>query len=180
MERDDRCEIAARHRRLRDAYRAGDMARVKAELGWPEDFPNTAQPMDLSCGDYPIISAIMLSPIRFIRQLLDLGADPNFDAQDGFPTMIDVIDVERDDKIDVMRLLLHYGARVDQRGINDWTPLHYAVVRRNLEAVKLLLEHGADPQARTRIDDYSTPLEDARAAGFAEAAALMESGGPTR
>jgi ankyrin repeat protein len=116
----------------------------------------------------------MYSPIRFIRQLLDLGADPNFEALDGFPPLIDILDVDRDDKIDVMRLLLHYGARVDQRGINDWTPLHYAVVRGNLEAVKLLLEHGADPQARTRIDDCSTPLEDARAAGFAEAAALME------
>jgi len=176
MERDDRCERAARHRRLSEAYRAGDLAAVKAELGWPEDFPNTVQAMELSCGDRPIIAAIMLSPIRFIRQLLDLGADANFEAQDGFPTLIEALDVQRDDRIEVMRLLLHYGARTDQRGVNDSTPLHYAVMRRNLEAVKLLLDHGADVQARTRIDDYSTPLEDARAAGFKEAAALMERG----
>ena len=175
MTSDDRCEIAARNRRLTDAYRAGDLAAVKAELGWPEDFPNTPQPMELACGDYPIISAIGLSPIRFIRQLLDLGADANVEVQDGFPTLIEVLDANRDDRIDVMRLLLHYGARTDQRGVNDWTPLHYAVVRRNLEAVRLLLEHGADCHARTRIDDYSTPMEDAAAAGFAEAAALMES-----
>jgi ankyrin repeat protein len=174
MDPGDRCEIAARYKRLREAYRAGDMAKVKAELSWPEDFPNTIQPMELACGARPISTAIMLSPIRFIRQLLDLGADANFKADDGFPALIDVIDVDRPDKVDVMRLLLHYGASVDQRGVNDWTPLHYAVAQRNLQAVKLLLEHGADPQARTRIDDYSTPLEDARAAGFTEAAALMD------
>ncbi len=37
----------------------------------------------------------------------------------------------------------------------------------------ILLAHGADPMLRTRIDDLSTPIEDAEATGFAEAAALM-------
>jgi len=36
----------------------------------------------------PIITAIMLSPIRFIRQLLD-WARANFEADDGFPTLIE-------------------------------------------------------------------------------------------
>jgi uncharacterized protein len=43
--------------------------------------------------------------------------------------------------------------------------------------VRLLLAHGADPTARTRIDDCSTPLEDADAF-FPEAAALMRAGAP--
>ena len=37
----------------------------------------------------------------------------------------------------------------------------------------LLFVHGADTAARTRIDDLSTPLEDAEAIGFAEAAEAM-------
>src|SRR6516162_6320712 len=41
-----------RSRRLREAYRSGDMAEVKAVLGWPEAFPNSPQPMDLAAGDW--------------------------------------------------------------------------------------------------------------------------------
>jgi hypothetical protein len=37
----------------------------------------------------------------------------------------------------------------------------------------LLLARGADPAARTRIDECSTPLEDAEAIGFSEAVALL-------
>lgn len=170
----DRCETYRRFQRLQAAYRAGDLARVKAVLGWPEAFPNVPQPMELASGDWPLGTAIGLSPLRFIRQLLDLGADPNFEALDGFPSLIEVLDVDRPDRLDVMALLLRYGARTDQRGVNGWTPLHYAVVRRNLAAVKLLLGHGADPHARTRIDDCASALEDARAAGFSEAVALMQ------
>lgn len=171
---EDRCETYRRFRRLEAAYRAGDMAGVKAVLGWPETFPNSPQPMELASGDWPLVTAIALSPLRFIRQLLDLGADPNFEALDGFPSLMEVLDVDRPDRCDVMALLLLCGARTDQRGLNDWTPLHYAVVRRNLAAVELLLANGADPQARTRIDDDATPLDVALAAGFTEAAALMQ------
>ncbi len=59
------------------------------------------------------------------------------------------------------------------RGINDWTPLHHAVSLRDAEAIGQLLAAGADPSQRTRIDSYSTPLEDAVAQGFAEGAALL-------
>jgi ankyrin repeat protein len=151
------------------------MAAVKAALGWPEHFPNTPQPRELACGDWPLVSAINLSPLRFIRQLLDLGADPNYEALDGFPSLMATIDAARPDSAQVLALLLHHGARTDQRGVNDWTPLHHAVARRNLQAVRLLLARGADPHARTRIDDCSTPLEDAAAAGFVEAVRAMAS-----
>ncbi len=173
----ERCEIARRNRRLTAAYRAGDMAGVKAALGWPESFPNTGQPMELASGDWPLVTAITLSPLRFVRQLLDLGADPNYAARDGFPSLMAVIDSGRPDVGDLLALLLHYGARTDQRGINDWTPLHHAVAHRNLDAVRVLLAHGADPHARTRIDDSDSALEWAEAVGFTEAAAAMRGEG---
>jgi len=170
---DDRCEVHRRFMKLTEGYRAGDMAAIKAVLGWPEDFPNCPQPMELASGDWPLVTAISLSPLRFIRRLLDLGADPNFEALDGFPSLFCPLDADRPDRIDVLRLLLDRGARTDQRGLNDWTPLHYAVARGNVEAVRLLLDHGADPAARTRIDDLSTALEEAEAVGFEAAAALL-------
>jgi ankyrin repeat protein len=170
----DRCKTYRRFRQLDSAYRTGDMAGVKAALGWPEAFPNSPQPMELASGDWPLVTAINLSPPCFVRRLLELGADPNYEAPDGFPSLIAAIDSRRDDRCELMALLLRHGARTDQRGINDWTPLHHAVARRDLPALLVLLDHGADPQARTRIDDLSTPLEDALAAGFVEAAAAMQ------
>jgi len=170
---EDRRATYRQFQALTAAYRAGDMAGVKAALGWPEAFPNTQQPMALASGDWPLVTAINLSPLRFIRQLLDMGADPNYEALDGFPSLFVAIDSGRPDAADVFALLLRYGARTDQRGINDWTALHYAVARRDIAAVRLLMAHGADPHARTRIDDCNTALEEALGGGFAEAVAAM-------
>jgi len=43
----------------------------------------------------------------------------------------------------------------------------------NVEAVEFLLARGADAGARTRIDDYATPLEEAEILGRAETAAVL-------
>jgi ankyrin repeat protein len=72
-----------------------------------------------------------------------------------------------------MKLLLSFGSDPNQRGINDYTPLHMAVEERNLAAIKLLLENGANANLRTRIDDYETAEEMARGAGLSEIADLL-------
>ncbi|MGH8675847.1 MAG: ankyrin repeat domain-containing protein [Burkholderiales bacterium] len=79
----------------------------------------------------------------------------------------------RPDVLEVLRLLLSFGADPAQRGINDYTALHMAVAERNLPAVALLLDAGADPHPRTRIDDCETPREMAQKAGLDEIAALL-------
>jgi hypothetical protein len=55
-----------------------------------------------------------------------------------------------------------------------------AVAERNSMAVRVLLDGGADPGLRTRIDDCETPLEMAEAAGSVDIAALLARGGPAR
>ena len=56
-----------------------------------------------------------------------------------------------------------------------------AVAERNGVAVQLLLDAGADPDLRTRIDDCDTPSEMARGAGLdAIAAVLDRRGAPLR
>jgi hypothetical protein len=72
-----------------------------------------------------------------------------------------------------VRLLLSFGADPNQRGINDYTPLHMAVAERNTFAVQMLLEHGANPALRTRIDDYHTAEEMALTAGLNDIAAIL-------
>jgi hypothetical protein len=75
---------------------------------------------------------------------------------------------------DVLRLLLSAGTDPNQRGINDYTPLHMAVAERQALAVQILLDAGADPELRTRIDECETPLEMARSAGHAEIVEILE------
>jgi uncharacterized protein len=66
-----------------------------------------------------------------------------------------------------------FGSDPNQRGINDYTALHVAAGERNFPAIERLLEAGADPTLRTRIDDCETPRELAERAGLSEIAELL-------
>ncbi len=155
------------------AYRAGDLAALRQALGNPSDFPNCRHPHELGVGDVPLEYAIYWSPLDFIARLIGLGADVNYADEAGFPSLIAALSSGRQDSLDILSLLLDEGADPNQRGFNDWTPLHYAVNREDLNAVRMLLSHGADPSLPTRIDDCTTALEDAEAADFDEAVRLM-------
>ncbi|UCE31724.1 MAG: ankyrin repeat domain-containing protein [Burkholderiales bacterium] len=67
-----------------------------------------------------------------------------------------------------------FGADIQQRGHNDYTPLRYAAYLEDLPAIELLMSRGADPDARTRIDDRATPLEEAEIFGRAQAFAVLK------
>jgi len=129
-----------------------------------------------------LVYAIYHSPLAFIRTLLEAGADPRVPADHGFPPLIAALvcgrsepgATRRTDVDEIIRVLLASGADPNQRGINDYTALHMAVAERNALAVDLLLDGGADPDIRTRIDDCETPAEMARSAGLTDIAALLE------
>jgi ankyrin repeat protein len=178
---DERCAEAKTHLQLSEAFRRGDLEALRAAVGDPALVPNGQMPLTIgTC----LVYAIHHSPLVFIRTLLETGADPNAPVDDGFPPLIAALSCTREvrgtarrtDVEDIVRLLLSFGADVHQRGINDFTPLHMAVAERNLAAIQLLLEHSADPDLRTRIDECETPLEMAEAAGWAEGAALLRRG----
>ncbi|NKE16032.1 ankyrin repeat domain-containing protein [Neoroseomonas oryzicola] len=164
----------ARWQAAEAAVASGDMAGFRAALGDPAGFPDCLLGVDfLGCGDRPLDIAIRCGPPAFVAALIASGADPRAEAADGFPPLFQAIDAPREDRHAVLAVLLDAGADTEQRGLNDGTALHHAVARRDIAAVRMLLAHGADIAARTRIDDLSTPLEDAEAMGFAEAVALM-------
>ena len=171
-----------RFRRIDAAFRAGDLAALRASVEDPEVVPNgAAMPLAIGlCLEY----AIYHSPLAFVRTLLEIGANPNPDRCDhiGFPPLIAALSASqshpghpaRPDALDIMKLLLEFGADPNQRGINDYTALHMAVNVRNLAAVKLLLDAGADAALRTQIDEYETPREMAVSAGLIEIGELLE------
>ena len=156
---------------LHRAYIDGDLAALKAALCDPPDFPNCACPR--AYGETCLEYAIYWSPLGFIRTLLDLGADPNYEDPAGFPALIAAVSTDRPDKHELVEILLKAGADIQRRGVNDYTPLHYAAARDDARLVKLLLDHGADSAARTNIDDYATALEEAERAGAANAARVL-------
>jgi uncharacterized protein len=171
---DERCRRARRWQAVEEACDRGDLEAYRTALGDPAGFPDCVLDADLlGLADRPLDLAILRGPVAFVEQLLELGADPRAPAMDGFPPLFQAIDAPRADRHAVLALLLEQGADPEQRGFNDGTALHHAVARRDIEAVRILLAHGADPGARTRIDDRSTPLEDAEASGYVEAVDAM-------
>lgn len=160
-------------RALHEAYKQGDLDAVKALLGDPPDFPNCRGPH--GAGEIILEYAIYHSPPSFIRELLELGADPNYGDHAGFPSLIATLSCpDRPDRYEILEMLLSFGADVQQRGHNDYTPLHYAAGLEDIRAMEILLAHGADLEARTRIDDCATPLEEMEILGRAESAAFLK------
>jgi len=178
---EQRCAEAEKFRRIDAAFRSGDLDALRAAVDEADAIPNGAMPLTIgSC----LVYAIYHSPLPFIRTLLEIGADPNAPAADGFPPLIAALScvqevpgaTRRTDVAEILRLLLSTGADPNQRGINDYTPLHMAVAVRDPVAVELLLEAGADRDLRTRIDDCETPLEMAGGTARCDCGAVDASG----
>ncbi len=142
---------------IHEAFKRGDLVGLKTLLGHPPDFPNCRGPRGV--GEIILEYAIYWSPLPFIRTLLELGADPNYNDHAGFPSLIAALSTARTDKLEEIELLISFGADLHGRGVNDYTPLHYAASLDDPRAIELILRHGADPNLRTTIDDFETPLE---------------------
>lgn len=155
------------------AFRAGDMAALRAALGNPPDFPRVAMPGGLGVGEAILEYAIYWSSLPFVEALIRRGAEVNYRDHGGFPAVMAALSTDRPDRFALIELLLEHGADLCVHGINDWTPLHHAVWLKDLEAVQFLLARGADPTVAVRIDDRTTALEDAESLGFETAAAAI-------
>jgi len=174
----ERCKEWETFRKIDAAFRNGDLAALRDAVDDPASVPNGPMPLMIgSC----LVYAIYHSPLPFIRTLLAIGADPNPAVDDGFPPLIAALSCSqpqpgspgRSDTLDVIKLLLTFDADPNQRGINDYTPLHMAVGERHLPAIEVLVDAGADPRLRTRIDNYETPREMAESSGLVELAKLL-------
>jgi ankyrin repeat protein len=180
------------------AFRARDATAVRALF---ERYPAARALIDapLFPFDSPAIVAFA-NDAAMVDVLLELGADPNRKSDwwaGGFHALYsargDVADrliaagAEPDacaaanlDRPDLLgRMLDDDSERVHERGGDGQTPLHFA---RSREVVDLLLERGADPDARD-VDHRATPaewmLERKRGAGRYELARYLVDRGAT-
>jgi ankyrin repeat protein len=124
--------------------------------------PGFPQGVDEFLGRRWIVNAIDCGSKTAIEWMLTRSVDLGFRDDEGYTALFCAIDRKAPDRYEVLDMLLRAGAPVNLKGINDWTPAHMAVSRDDAEALKILVRHRADLSIRTELDDYATPLEEAR------------------
>jgi len=157
-----------------EVLKSGDGARLEELALLVEGFPDG---VDSFIGRRWIINAIDVGAMNSIQWMLAKGVDLSFRDEEGYTPLLAAIERRRGDRYEVLKLLLDAGAPINRKGINDWTPAHMAAARDDVQALRLLVAHGADLTIRTEIDHYATPLEEARKLRQHGAAAFLESVG---
>lgn len=131
--------------------------------------------------DNPFLYAGAEGLLEILRLVNEAGADPALTNRYGGIALIPACERGH---VEVVRYLLE-ESDVDVDHVNNlgWTGLLEAIILADggpahQAIVRLLLEHGADPEHPDR--DGVTPLAHARARGQAAIVAILEGGGATR
>lgn len=181
---------------LTEAIKAGDAAKVQSLVDADPALLRAAEdnvtPMLLalyhgktevaqllaSRGDVSFHEAAALGDVERVRTLL--GEDPSLldkRSADGFPALGLAIFFRQPQ---VARFLIERGADVNAPANNAQrvAPLHAAAAVCDRESLQLLLDRGADPNAKQQVD--YTPLHGAASRGDIEAAKLLLAHGADR
>ena len=126
-----------------------------------------------SLGSSWLNRALSSNALAAVRWMIEQDVSMDARDDDGYTPLHTALERDSEDRYEILELLLRAGADVNARGFNDWTPLHKAAAGNDIEACKILLRYGADPKARTRIDDYATPEGEAKILGAKKAAKFL-------
>lgn len=141
------------------------------------DFPNGC---DGFIGRRWITNAIDCGSLKAIRWMLSQNIDLQFVDEEGYSVLHSCIERTLPNKYNILQLLidhkadLNVGTSVENLAVNGWSPLHLAVARKDVKAIKLLLKNGANRYLKTCIDDYETAEEAAKKYGYSEIADLIK------
>ena len=154
-----------------DALIAGDPDRLEDFGREIEGFPDGE---DSFLGRRWITNAIDVGALSSIEWMLAKNVNLDFEDAGGYTPLHSAIERESTDRHVAIEMLLRAGAPVNARGINGWTPSHMAAARDDVDVLEILIRHGADLSIRTSVDEYATPLEEARNLGKLRAARYLE------
>lgn len=109
-------------------------------------------------GTTPLFEAARRGDFATASFFVESGADVNARNLDGKVPLNPALTNRRSDThVEVIKLFLSRGARVDVKGYCGRTPLHQAAANNNIRGAKLLLRYGADVNA---LDENGcTPLQ---------------------
>ncbi len=174
MDEDDRlmAEALGGYRRGIAVLASGDVSQLEALAAELDGFPHGDDPY---LGRRWITNAVGVGSKAAVQWLLGKAVDLDFRDDEGYTPLHTAIDRGLPDRYEVLEMLLEAGAPVNRKGINDWTPAHMAAARDDVGALRLLVRYRADLTIRTDIDDYATPLEEARNLGKTNAASYLAS-----
>jgi len=160
-----------RYQRGLTVLESGDPAALEALSSELVGFPHGEDPY---VGRRWITNGIDVGSRVSVQWMLSQSVDLNFRDAEGYTPLHSALGRELPDRHEVLELLLAAGAPVNLKGVNDWTPAHMAAAYDDVEALRILVRYGADLTIRTEIDDYATPLEEARNLGKLEAVKYLE------
>ena len=106
-----------------------------------------------------ITNAIDCGSLETVMWMLSKSVELKFEDDEGYAPLHSCLQRELPNKYEVFEALIKNGADINAHGPNDYTPLHLAIAKNDIKALKILLEVGADKTIPTRIDDYETPTE---------------------
>jgi ankyrin repeat protein len=165
-------EAMREYLRATEVLRSGGAADLDALAREFDGFPDGLDPY---LGSRWILLAIAVGSIESVRWMVGRGVALDFLGPDGYTPVHSALERARDDRLELLDLLLRAGAPVNTKGVNDWTPAHKAAAADDVAALRMLVAHGADLSIRTAIDDFATPLEEARILGKLAAVEYLES-----
>ena len=144
-----------------DALQCGDIDAIKQRVLDNSLFIHERDYL----GDTPLLTAIAFDNLELVRFLLEHGADPNIEVDDGYTCLLAAIESDADESTSIVSELIQAGADIHATGISGCTPLHMAAACGHVEKARLLIDAGADVNRRKEIDASETPLMEAAFTG---------------
>lgn len=154
------------HNAQLDLYSASALGQVERAAGWLAMQPNLANTFSPD-GYTPLGLASFFGHLDIVNVLLPYHADPNI-ASNNAMHVAPLHSAVAGNYYEIVAKLIEVGADVNMIQADGFTPLMGAAQNGNLQIVQLLLQHGADTNARA--DKHSAQFADMTAMDIAKQA----------